>query len=197
MNPAAWAWDNALGDLDRDLQRVGLGIGAVLGDVVVDRPSVDKFHDEVMEVPGLADVVGPNDVGVVQLRGGLAFIVETLDEVRVVAVFLGQDFDRDDPVQGQLPGLVDRRHRPGAEFREDLVAGDLPARLLLVQLGLDAADLALGDDPLGDEDPRQAVLARVRPARAVPDDFQAPVDVFPGRQAFFDHDPPDYGIRIG
>ena len=87
--------------------------------------ALDVLHHEVVVPPGLADVDRLDDVGVVELGGRLAFLVEALDELGVLAEPLGQDLDRHGAVEAELLGLVDGGHRPGAELAEDLVARNL------------------------------------------------------------------------
>ena len=73
----------------------------------------------------LADVDRLDDVGVVQLAGGLPFLVEPLHVLGVFGEAFGQDFDRHGAVEAELLGLVDDGHRPGPELAEDLVPRNL------------------------------------------------------------------------
>ena len=72
-----------------------------------------------------ADVDRLDDVVVRKPGGGPALFIEALDELAVLAHLLGQHFDGDDAIQRNLPGLVDRRHRPFADLADDLIARDL------------------------------------------------------------------------
>ena len=112
-------------DLDDDLEGLLLAENLAVGEVVGDGLALDVLHDEVVVAARLADVDGLDDVGVVELAGGLAFLVEPLDVLRVLGETLGQDLDRDGAVEAELLGLVDDGHRAGAELAEDLVAGNL------------------------------------------------------------------------
>ena len=79
-----------LADLDDDLQGLLLAVDLAVGEVVVDGLALDVLHDEVVVAAGLADVDGLDDVGVVELGGGLAFLVEPLDELGILAERLGR-----------------------------------------------------------------------------------------------------------
>jgi hypothetical protein len=96
----------------------------VRGDPVVDRFAIHVLHDEIVMLPGVADVIGRHDVRIVQLRSRTALLLEPCDEVRVVAVSTGKHLDCDESVERELAGEIDRGHRTRAEFANDSVAGD-------------------------------------------------------------------------
>jgi len=141
-------------DLDDDVDGFLLAEAVAAGEVVGDGLALDVFHDEVVVAAGLADVDGLDDVGVVELAGGLAFFVEALDVLGVFAEAAGQDLDRDRAVEAELLGFVDERHRPGPDLAQDLVAGNLVGRglvlfdALLEPLGLAGRDVAQLDHQL-------------------------------------------------
>ncbi len=139
------------GHLDDNVQSFGLIINAPGGQIVVHRFALDVLHDEIVVAAGLADVDGLNDVGVVELGGGLALPVEALDVLGVLREPSRQNLHRDNAVQTQLAGLEDRRHRTRADVRKDLIAGDLPALARLLDLEHGAVDLPLRDHALVDQ----------------------------------------------
>ena len=114
-----------VGDLDGDLRRLGFLDALALLDAIVHGGTVDILHHEVVVLAGLADVVGGDDVWMIELGGGAALFVEALDELVVVGELLGEDLDRDESIEAELPGEEDGGHGPGAEPAIDLVAGDL------------------------------------------------------------------------
>ena len=130
-----------LAGLDDELEGFLLGVAFALFELVVDGLAFHVFHDEIVEAVGLADVHRTDDVGVVELGGGLSFLVEAVDEFLVLAHALGEDLDGHDAVQGNLAGLEDRGHRAGAQLGKNLVAGNLLHLPLFFHLGADAFDL--------------------------------------------------------
>ena len=146
-----------LRDLEDHLDRVFFLVFSQTLDVVIDGVSVDEFHHEVVVVPGLPDVQRADDVRVIQLRSGAAFVIKPLHELRIVHELPRQDLDRDDAVERDLLGFVNGRHRARAELVHDLVAGDLRRRRggRLLDLGLEAVELLLRNEPVGDEEFRQ------------------------------------------
>ena len=148
IRPWAWACSRAWQTWMMISMRLLLAEDLAVGEIVGDGLALDVLHDEVVVAAGLADVDGLDDVGVVELAGGLAFLVEALDVLGVLAEALGQDLDRDDAVEAELLGLVDDGHRAGPELAEDLVAGDLlGGDLALPDAGLEPLRLAGRDVP--------------------------------------------------
>ena len=112
-------------DLDDDLDGFLLAEDVPVGDVVGDGLALDVLHDEIVVAARLADVDGLDDVRVVELAGGLPFLVEPLHVLGILAESTRQDLDRDAAVEAELLALIDDGHRAGAELAEDLVPGDL------------------------------------------------------------------------
>jgi len=149
--PAGVGMLEGFGDLDADIESVFLRAAFVLYDVVIDGAAVDVLHHEVVVFTGLADVESADDVGVVELGGGAAFGVETLDELRAAGELFGEDFDGDEAVEGELLGFVDGGHGAGTELAEDFVAGDLLAGAFGLGHLAEALELTLGDELVADE----------------------------------------------
>ena len=63
-----------------------------------------------MDVAVAAYVIDADDIGVGQLSCGLGLMAETDDEVRVLCKTAVQDFYCHNPVQQDIPGLVDVGH---------------------------------------------------------------------------------------
>ena len=82
--------------------------------------AIHKFHDEVGQVARLAEFVDGHDVGMVQPGQRAGFAIEALGEIRSGGGLRREDFQRDDPVQGGLAGLVDGAHAAFADEVEDL-----------------------------------------------------------------------------
>src|SRR6185295_10527095 len=99
-----------------------------------ERLALEQLADDVGESvggavrPGRADVVDRHDVRMVELarRAGLA--LEAAEAVLVLGERLGQDLDRDVPLQPGVPGAVDLAHPACAEEGVDLVWAQARAR---------------------------------------------------------------------
>ena len=86
--------------------------------------AVDEFQGEVRPPFRLADVIDLDDVGMPQAGHGLGFLAKALELLRP-RVRPGQDhLQGHEPIEPDLPGLVDDTHAAAAELAEDLVIGD-------------------------------------------------------------------------
>ena len=61
------------------------------------------------------------DVGMIQRRSGLRFALKTSQCLLVLGHRIGQEFQRDEPVQPGVLGLIDHTHPAAAEFFDDAV----------------------------------------------------------------------------
>ena len=89
--------------------------------------ALEQLHREVRDAVVLAEVVGGDDVRMVELARGLGLEQEALLVLRAPVGVLVQDdgLQRDHAVEVRILGLVDDAHRAAAELAEDLVAADL------------------------------------------------------------------------
>ena len=86
---------------------------------IVQRLALDEFHDEIMEpIRRFADVDGLHDVVMTEPGRRLAFLIEAVHEIAVLAHLLRQDLHGNDAIQRNLPGLIHLGHRPFADFAE-------------------------------------------------------------------------------
>ena len=110
------------------------------------------FHDQVMDAPMLAGVVGLHDVGMIEFRGGFHLAVETLDGIDRSDFFSGDHLHRHQSLHAAVFGLEDHAHSALAQFVQDkVVAEDQPLGLALIdQLGLILGQLALANKGLGE-----------------------------------------------
>ena len=81
----------------------------------------DVLHDDVVGALLLAPVVDADDVGVVEVGGGLRLPAETLHEARVVGELREQDLDRHLPVERSVSGQVDVGHAAPRDAAQQLV----------------------------------------------------------------------------
>jgi hypothetical protein len=88
---------------------------------VLERGAGDVLHHEIVEPAFALDAVDRDDVGVVELGGGLRLLLEALDDVRVLGDVGRQDLDGHLPVQGQVLGEEHRAHAALAEHALELV----------------------------------------------------------------------------
>ncbi len=112
------------GDLGGEVDRLLLGETPLLAEDLLERAALDVFHDEVAAAAALADLDRADDVRMGEAPGGARLAIEALDVDRVLGEALGEDLDRDDAVEGELPGLVDGARRALRDLGEDLVPVD-------------------------------------------------------------------------
>ena len=85
-------------------------------DQLRERLAVDQLHGVVMDAPIRADGVDRHDIGMVQLGGGLRFVLESLQVLGIERGGERQDLDGDAPPQRKLQRLVDDAHPAPADF---------------------------------------------------------------------------------
>ena len=95
---------------------------AVLFNIFLQRFAADVFHDDVMHIFVITNIIYIYDIGVGQLGRRLSFLAEPDDEIVVVSVFGMKDLDGDDAVQQNILRLVDDGHAAGAYFLQYLVS---------------------------------------------------------------------------
>ncbi len=114
-----------LGYLQDDPQCLALIVDSTGFQLLLDGRAFDVLHHKVMDAAGNAHVDGLDNVIMAQFGSQMSFPVEPRDQV----VFRGQarmeDFDRDQTVHAELPGLVDRAHGTDAQLLQKPIAGDL------------------------------------------------------------------------
>ena len=98
------------------------GSGPSAADQVGEAAALDVLHHDEVGAVLLAPVVDADDVGVVEVGGGLGLAPEPGHEVGVVGVLGEQDLDRDRPVELQVAGEEHLGHAALAEAAVQLVA---------------------------------------------------------------------------
>ena len=93
----------------------------------------DVFHDEEVGAADLVGVDGPDDVGVVELRGGADLALEAADGVGVLQALLADDLDGDDAAELPVAGLEDGAHAALAEALQQDVGAEQQARALALE----------------------------------------------------------------
>ena len=111
-------------DLLNDLQRASFGKFAFFFQKLMHIGAIHVLHHEVVATSHRPDVHCGNDVGVVQFGRGFAFLLKAFDVVLVGAEPAGQDFDRHQTVQADLPSQENSSHRPRSQFSDHFVARD-------------------------------------------------------------------------
>ena len=92
-------------------------------------PSFDQLHDVVMQAIGLAHVIHGHDIRVLQLSGGLCFVLESLNLPTVEAAIQFQGLDRHGPFQIVLYGPIDNAHPALTNLPHNCEARDVWQRL--------------------------------------------------------------------
>ena len=95
--------------------------GRAHADELLQVDAVDELHHQEMDAAGLARVVGPHDVRMIQPSDRLHLAAETADRLGIVQVTMGKDFQGDRLVEIDLPGLVDDAHAAAAQFLQQFV----------------------------------------------------------------------------
>ena len=105
---------------------------------VADRPALDVLHHEEKAAVGLAEVVDPHEVLVLQLGADPRLALEPRDRPRIVDPLRGQDLQRHPAVEPGVPGQVDAAHPPLADQLQEHIAVNLepvgPPRQQLLRL---------------------------------------------------------------
>ena len=81
---------------------------------------IDEFHDEESKTAAFAKVMHGDDVRMAEARQHPAFAGKTLREPRCGSQRLGQDLQRDDPIQLWLSGAIDNAHASVPDQIKDL-----------------------------------------------------------------------------
>ena len=113
---------------------------------------VDVLHHDVMDVAFVVDVVGADDVRVVELGNGAGFETEPLQVRRIVHAVRRQHFDRHAPLHELVLGQVDAAHAALADLAEQLVFAEAEALVLPGEqlVGLPPRDEVVRDQQLGE-----------------------------------------------
>ena len=91
-------------------------------DQLLERPSLEVLHRDVVGALGLAPVVDRDDVRVGERSRVLRLPAEALDELLVVRMPVVEDLDRDPPAELLVLREVDVRHPSRAELAENVIA---------------------------------------------------------------------------
>ncbi len=86
----------------------------------MERPAFDQLHDDVGRAVDLSDVVDGDDVGMVELGGGLRLVDQSRPPGSAQAG-LAQHLDRHLAIELLVAGAVDGRHSPAADLCLEIV----------------------------------------------------------------------------
>src|SRR5713226_6200919 len=81
--------------------------------------AVNELHGVEVDAAFAAGGEDGDDVGVVQLRGGVSFVLEALQLPGIERAGEGEDFQGDPPAERDLLGLVDDAHAAPADLADD------------------------------------------------------------------------------
>ena len=113
--------------------RIEKAAGAVFLHQLLQAVALDILHDEevdlVLAVGLMIDIVGPDDVGMIERRDGLGFTMEASEVRRVMDTLGGQYLQRTATTHQRVLGQINRTHAPFAEQRQQPV---LPQEVALV-----------------------------------------------------------------
>ena len=90
-------------------------------DQVLERCAIQKFHGDERFAFVFPNIVNRADVRMIQRAGGLGFPLETRKRLGILGEIIGEEFQRDKPMQPRVLGFVDHTHAAAAEFFDDPV----------------------------------------------------------------------------
>jgi hypothetical protein len=97
-------------------------------DALGERLALEELHDQEVDLALPPDVVEGADVRVLERRDRLRLALEALAHLLGGREVLGQDLERDRPVEPGVLGAVDLAHPAGAERGDDFVGTEARAR---------------------------------------------------------------------
>jgi len=116
----------ALGDLDRDFERLAFRNALLLKHQIVETSLVHDFHRDVVNAVVFAEGENFHDMRMIDRCGDLRFVVELREKLRIAAELAAQQLDRDGPVQVHVGRFVNRAHAASAENFLQLILAKLP-----------------------------------------------------------------------
>ena len=120
---------NLLGEMHHLFPGEGL---APPGHVLLQGDAVDVFHHDVLELVGDRHIEHLHDARVVQNGDGLGFILEPVDQLRILQKFLPQDLHRDHTLVFQVHTFINVGHAAHAhQFLQQVAAVQLFAYQLI------------------------------------------------------------------
>ena len=86
--------------------------------------AIQKFHGDEGLAVFLTDVVDGADIGVIQRRGGLSLALKTSQSLRIAGDIVRQKFQRYEPVETSVFGLIYNAHASAPELLDDAIVRD-------------------------------------------------------------------------
>ena len=109
----------------RDQQRVFFTQPPPALQQLADRAAGDELHDQVNQVSGRTRIVDLHDTGMIELGCRPGLEMKPLNGLLIAKEIRGKNLDGDHPVQRHLARRPHRGHRARADFRDDLVSGQV------------------------------------------------------------------------
>src|SRR5689334_5355202 len=85
--------------------------------------AVEELHRDERVALMLVDLVDRADVGMIQGRRGLGLALEAAECLGIFGDVVGKEFQRDEPLELGVLGLVDDTHPAAAQLLENSVVG--------------------------------------------------------------------------
>ena len=115
---------NLPGDRQRFIERERSGC-----DTVGERRALDQLEDQRVGAVRLLEAEDRPDVGMVDRCEHLGFALEPGEAVRIERETVGENLERDVPIQRGITGVIHLAHSAFANFRDDFVGPQFPAYL--------------------------------------------------------------------
>src|SRR5260370_5929864 len=110
--------------------------------------AVHIFHHQEVQFVVLMDVIGANDIGMIQSRDGAGFPIETFERRRVLGFSGGQDLDGGATAHELVLAQIDTAHAALAKALHHFVLADreAPPAALKKLFGLEMGENAIADN---------------------------------------------------
>jgi hypothetical protein len=110
-----------IGDFNRDREQL-FRFERTPGDAILQRLSLQAFHNYVGLLARVADLVNGADIRMAQRGRSSRLTPEAFQRMRIARQFVGQKFQRDEAAQLSVFGFVNHAHAPAAELFKHAVA---------------------------------------------------------------------------
>jgi len=112
-----------VGNLDCQTKQ-NIGFDRPARDAMLERDAIEKLHDQEGMPILLSDLMNSADIRMIERRSGLRLALKTRQSLRVFDNVVGQKFQGDETMKGNVLSLVNHAHAAAAEFFDDAVMRD-------------------------------------------------------------------------
>ena len=88
---------------------------------MVEAAAFDELHGNEGRVIFVAQFVDGHDIGMLESASRARFLIEALERIGLRAQAARDGLQSDEPADKRVAGLINRAHRPAANFGDDFV----------------------------------------------------------------------------